>query len=322
MKRIVDVSVVIPAYNAENYIEDCLKSVISQTVEPKEIIVINDGSTDSTLSLVNEYAIKFPNLKCISKDNAGLSEARNTGIKTSTCEYIAFLDSDDMWHPAKLEKQLELFQITSEELGLVYSAYELCDEKGLAYQGNITAPYIKGNILSFLIEKGNLISGSGSGVLVKKNIFEEVGFFDSNLSFAEDLDMWIRIAEKYQVDFVNEVLVVIRTHTKSMQAQYTSHYSRFMANWPIYSKHSTYFTTKRNLKKIRFDAANASINSLIRGATSYHGVNTLSHAKELQLGEFPLFNNWFIFSFSIVDNVFRRGLYKFVITVKKLFAKD
>lgn len=321
MKKVVNVSVVIPAYNAEKYIEDCIQSVVSQTVEPKEVIVVDDGSSDSTRSLVAIFEEKFINIRCISKQNAGLSKARNTGIEAAKGDYIAFLDSDDMWHEDKLEKQLELFSI-KKSLGMVYSAYELCDEHGRRYQGNITPPSVRDHVLDDLIQYGNLISGSGSGVLVKKEVLEKVGLFDGELKFAEDLDMWIRIAEHYSVDFVNEVLVIIRTHTDSMQAKYTSHYSRFMANWPLYSKHSAYFTTKRNLKKIRFDAVNASINSLIRGATSYHGVNTLSHAKKLQLGEFSLFNNWFIFSFSIVENVFRRGLYKFVITVKRLFAKD
>jgi len=322
MNITVDVSVVIPAYNAGKYIVDCLDSVISQTVTPKEIIVVNDGSTDETRTIVQKYENKFDNIKCISKKNAGLSEARNTGIQEASSEFIAFLDSDDMWLPEKLEKQLKLFDIANNKLGLIYSAYKLCDQDGQAYQGNITAPYVKGDILSHLIEKGNLVSGSGSGVLVRRSVFDDVGGFDSALKFAEDLDMWIRIAEKYHVDFVDEVLVVIRTHTASMQAQYTSHYSRFLANWPLYSKHSRYFTSRPCLKTIRFDAVNSALNSIIRGKLRYNGVNALRHAKGLQLGNTPVFGSWFLLSIALMENVFRRGLFKVVVTGKRLFAKS
>lgn len=321
MKTIVDVSVVIPAYNAEKYIVDCLNSVVSQTVTPREIIVVNDGSTDETLAIVQKYEAKYSNIKCVSKKNAGLSEARNTGIQEASSEFIAFLDSDDMWCSGKLEKQLTLFDIANDKLGLVYSAYKLCDQEGQEYLGNITAPYIKGDILSHLIEKGNLVSGSGSGVLVRRSVFDHVGTFDSALKFAEDLDMWIRVAEKYHVDFVDEVLVVIRTHTASMQAQYTSHYSRFLANWPLYSKHSSYFTSRPYLKKIRFEAVNSALNSIIRGRVRYNGINALRHAKGLHLGDTPVFGNWLVLSISLVENVIRRGLFKVVVTGKKLFTK-
>ncbi|MGF1750750.1 glycosyltransferase family 2 protein [Vibrio cionasavignyae] len=321
MKGIVDVSVIIPAYNVEKYIEDCLRSVLSQTVKPKEIIVVNDGSSDTTLALVKQYENEYDNIRCISKQNAGLSDARNSGIRVATSKYIAFLDSDDLWHPTKLAKQLDLFDDDNLELGLVYSAYELCDQNSQPTTGIIIDPCIKGDALEHLIEKGNLISGSGSGVLIKRSVFEDVGEFDISLRYAEDLDMWIRIAEKYHVDFVDEVLVIIRTHSDSMQAQYTSHYTKFLANWPLYSKHSGYFTRKDMLKNLRFNAVNAALESTLRGV-HYQKMTPIRHIKMLMLGKNRFFNSSFTLYIVLMKCLARRVANKLHVIREMYFAKN
>ena len=105
MKKMVDVSVIIPVYNVEKYLRECLNSVYSLDLSNKEIIIINDGSTDSSVDIVNEYKNKYNDkTKIISQKNQGLAEARNTGIKNSTGEYILFVDSDDFIEPIEAEE--------------------------------------------------------------------------------------------------------------------------------------------------------------------------------------------------------------------------
>ena len=95
MENNIKVSVVVPAYNVENYIEDCLKSLINQTLKEIEIIVVNDGSTDNTFEIINKYANLDFRIKVISQENQGISVTRNNGIKIAKGEYIGFVDSDD-----------------------------------------------------------------------------------------------------------------------------------------------------------------------------------------------------------------------------------
>jgi glycosyltransferase involved in cell wall biosynthesis len=146
--------------------------------------------------------------------NAGPSSARNTGIRASVSEYIAFLDCDDVWKPQKLEKQLALFQKSqSKRLGIVY-----CNTAGPEWCGRTrespgTQPLSardRGSIFKRLVDSN--IAGSGSAVVAKRECFEVVGLFDENLRLCEDWDMWLRISERYEFDYVDEPLVKIRLH--------------------------------------------------------------------------------------------------------------
>jgi len=214
------IDVVIPVYNGEKFILDAVKSVVNQTLSPTKIIVVDDGSTDNTNKIVSEYAKTYKvEIKIIKKENGGLSSARNTGIKESTADFIAFLDADDIWIENKLEKQITKYSYTGfDNLGLVYCKYDLIKENG----GKDTDGYIlpldkkvQGYAFNKVL-KANKILSSGSGVLIKKEVFEKVGMFDEKLKFGEDWDMWIRIAEKFEVDFVDDVLVHIRRHESNM----------------------------------------------------------------------------------------------------------
>lgn len=213
-------SVIIPVFNGEKYIKKAVDSVLNQTFLPQEILIVNDGSTDKTKSIIEEYQKSYSNLRCVHKTNGGLSSARNTGIKEAKGDFLAFLDADDLWEKTKLEKQMQVFQNSKfKDLGVVYCDYYNFDEKGNRikdseyFQLNES---IKGNIYKQLIV-GNLVASSGSGVLIKKECFEKVGFFDEKLKACEDWDMWFRIAQFYEYDFVPEKLVGLRRHNKNMQ---------------------------------------------------------------------------------------------------------
>lgn len=218
----VMIDVIIPAYNAAPYIEQSLASLIQQDDLISSVIVINDGSSDQTADLVAQFAISHPalNLKLITQVNAGLSAARNTGIRHSHASYIAFLDADDLWRPSKLIKQLEVFQRSLiPNLGVVYSAYELIDKDAQLLSSKdqlVIKPSMRGDVYQRLL-RGNFISGSGSSVLIKRAALDAVGYFDESLRACEDWDLWLRLARYYQFDFVAQPLVLIRVHANNMQ---------------------------------------------------------------------------------------------------------
>jgi glycosyltransferase involved in cell wall biosynthesis len=242
------IDVVIPAFNAEKYIEKTLASVALQADHIHSVIVVNDGSTDQTARIVESFAKSHPKLgiQLINQENAGLANARNTGIKASMPEskapFIALLDADDVWLSGKLEKQLNLFQASQDpKLGLVYSSYELIDEKGVSIVGEnlIVKPSLRGEVYSSLLT-GNFISGSGSGVLIRSAVFEEVGLFDETLKASEDWDMWIRIARKFHFDYVNESLVQIRMHSANMQKDFSRMLASELAMLNKFAQHGNH----------------------------------------------------------------------------------
>ncbi len=215
----MDVDVIVPLYNMERYIGETLRSVLWQTVPPRTLIVVDDGSTDKGAAIAREILDRHKGpTRCevLHRPNAGLSAARNAGVEHGKAPFVAFLDADDLWEPTKLEKQLTLFG-SDAELALVYCGYATMDDQGRDLVEAIeTAPELRGRIFRRLL-MANRISGSGSAVLVRRSVLEQLGGFDPSLKAAEDWDMWLRIAEHHVVDHVAEPLVRIRRHAQSMQ---------------------------------------------------------------------------------------------------------
>lgn len=219
------VDVVIPAFNAAKYIGATLESVALQGDIVQSIIVVNDGSTDETEQIIQSFSLKYPKLDVcyLKQTNHGLAHARNAGIQIARAPYIALLDADDVWVKHKLEKQLGVFHQNLDScLGVVYCSYQLIDERDRCIEGRnlIVEPKAKGDIYSLLLT-GNFISGSGSSVVIKSEVFKKVGLFDENLKASEDWDMWIRISREFHFDFVNEPLVQIRVHLDNMQKDFS-----------------------------------------------------------------------------------------------------
>lgn len=204
------VSVVIPAYNAITYLPETLDSVLKQTFTDFEVLLINDGSTDSVVTWASE--ITDPRVRLISQENQGLPGARNTGITHAQGEYIAFLDADDLWEPTKLEKQVQSFQ-GNPAVGVVYTWTLLIQEHGKP-TGRIFASQAEGNVWRQLLETD--VISNGSSAMVRRDCFEAVGVFDRTLTSAEDLDMWLRIAVHYQFAVVKEPLTLYRQYSSSM----------------------------------------------------------------------------------------------------------
>lgn len=233
MKSMVPVDVVIPLYNTERYIQESVRSVLSQTTPPQRLIVVDDGSTDHSAARVEEVIAAYngpTRIELLRTANGGLSAARNKGIARCTSDYVAFLDADDVWMPTKLQRQVELFA-TSEvkDLVLVHTDYHLIDTEGNAYAGEPVihpSPDFRGEVFLRLL-KVNLVSGSGSAVLARRAAIEQAGGFDENLKAAEDWDMWLRLARLGGIDHVTADLVAIRRHASGMQAD-ASHMLRNM----------------------------------------------------------------------------------------------
>jgi len=193
-----DISVVIPTYNRYEVLKRALSCVFSQTHLPFEVIVIDDGSTDKTQQIIQE----FPNIKYFFQDNAGVSSARNLGIKKASCEWIAFLDSDDEWHREKLEEQVAFHKKNSEIL-MSYT-----DEKWVrdSFEVKIPKKFAKfgGEIFKECISHCII---APSATMIHKSLLNAVGTFNEGLEVCEDYDLWLRIANKHQIGLVDKKLI-------------------------------------------------------------------------------------------------------------------
>lgn len=210
------VSVIIPAYNAEDYIAETLQSVLNQTYKNLEIIVIDDGSKDRTSSIVNEFANRDSRIILIPQANAGVVVSRNKGIQISKGELIAPLDSDDIWMPENLEKQVCSMLKAESSVGVVYSWSFDIDEQSYP-TGHFHAFTIEGNVYSTLL--CHFFLSNASCTLIRKECLEHVGLYRTQkdlLQGCEDWDIYLRLAEAYQFKAVSDFLVGYRKRLNSM----------------------------------------------------------------------------------------------------------
>jgi glycosyltransferase involved in cell wall biosynthesis len=203
------ISVIIPVYNGEETIKKTIESVLNQTFNDFEIIIIDDGSQDSTLAVIDN--IQDSRKKVFSYPNAGVSESRNRGLKLATGEYIAFLDADDLWTPDKLEAQLKALQ-ENPKAAVAYSWSDWIDESGqfLRSGGHIT---VNGNAYEKLLLRDFIESGSNP--LIRRQALDEVGGFEFSVTHAEDWDMWLRLAARYEFVAVPSPQILYRVSSNS-----------------------------------------------------------------------------------------------------------
>lgn len=204
------VSVVIPNYNNEKYLKQCVESVLAQSYKNIECIVVDDGSEDNSVELLSNLNDK--RLIVLKKANGGLSSARNEGLKIAKGEYIAFLDSDDFWSRQKLENQMKVF--VSKNPDLVFS------NRNLVKKDSIIAYEWKSKELSLIdFINENPICGSSSSVLMKRSVYLKTGYFDLNLRSHEDIDYWYRAASHgFVFKGIENNDVYIRIHEGNMSS--------------------------------------------------------------------------------------------------------
>ncbi|GFO66732.1 glycosyl transferase [Geomonas limicola] len=208
------VSVIVPCYNTAQFLGDAIASALGQTCEDLEVLVIDDGSTDSTPEVTASF-LKDPRVRYVRQDNQGLSAARNKGIELSRGEFVALLDADDIWEPEKLERQLTVFG-NLPECGLVFSDFATFDDRGTiaAQKNQAILERLSLPEFSQLFSRNNFMYPST--VIVRRTVLEQVGGFDTSLKSAEDYDMWLRVARVSQVAGVTAHLVWIRQHGSNM----------------------------------------------------------------------------------------------------------
>ena len=196
------VSIIIPTYNRKCFLREAVNSVLNQTYKDFELIVIDDGSTDGTQEMIKEFGGK---IIYKSQENRGASSARNVGISMSKGKLISFLDSDDVWHKEKLSEQMKFFK--------EYPEAKICytDEIWVRHGVRVNPMRKHQKYSGWVFDKClPLCIISISSVMIRREVFDEIGLFDEDLPACEDYDMWLRISARYPVYFIEKKLITKR----------------------------------------------------------------------------------------------------------------
>lgn len=218
-------SVIIPTYNSSKYIKECIDSVLAQKYVNFEILVVDDGSTDETIFLIQK--IKVP-IILLSQKHKGVSAARNLGILHARGQYVAFLDADDKWCPLKLFEQKNMFQ-KFPKVGLIFTENLIetaCKAKN-ATSFNKYINLMNGDLTRNILLHSYLVT---STVSIRKSVILKVGFFEESLTTAEDDNMWLRIAYSYDVLLLNMPLAFYNINDSSLSKKSTNIYMGVLQN--------------------------------------------------------------------------------------------
>ncbi|HFR4186932.1 glycosyltransferase family A protein [Bacillus cereus] len=201
------VSVIVPLYNAEKYIEETMESILNQTYKNIEIVIVDDGSKDQSSSIVKNLKKKYPEqIKYILQENQGVSVARNTGIENASGEYISFLDSDDLWHPTKIEKQIE--SMHKNNMNACYCGYmNFYEETGEKVENKTN--FVKGNMTkAFLTHQ--VFAQTSTWIFKKSIVMDHTIHFTPGCSWGEDLEFLFKLMSVTNVCYVDEYLTYYR----------------------------------------------------------------------------------------------------------------
>lgn len=212
------ISVIIPVYNREKYIAEAIESVLAQTYKPLEIIVINDGSTDNSAEIIKNFGSK---IKYFDQVNSGLANTLNKGINLTNGEFIAFLDSDDLWVKNKLSLQMAIFA-NNPDVDIVF-----------AYVQQFISPELEDEIKHKIYISQEIIKGYSKGtMLAKKEVFSQIGLFDTTLKLGDFIDWYFKASEQGIKNLIcPEILLKRRIHDNNMgiiQKKYRSDYVKII----------------------------------------------------------------------------------------------
>lgn len=215
------VTVIVPAYNAAATIDETLRSVRAQSWRDLEILVVDDGSRDATPEIVRRHAEADPRLRLIRQANAGVAAARNRAIEEARGAFIAPVDADDLWHPQKIERQVQAIEASGPGAGLAYTWFTLIDQAGYIISTAHQAA-VEGEAFGTLCRVGNFV-GNGSSVLMRRLAVIEAGGYDPTLRArraqgCEDYKIYLRIAERHGFALVRDHLTGYRTGHENMSS--------------------------------------------------------------------------------------------------------
>lgn len=205
------VSIIIPSYNSSKFLSETIDSVIAQSYGNWELIIVDDGSTDDTSHLVKRY-LNDVRIKYLYQENSGVSAARNYGYQNSKGDFVAFLDSDDVWLPESIEKKYTYLHEHA-DCGIVFGKMQIIDQDSKLRKEILDAR--EGHILKELLLWKTMLP-SPSSILVRRSVIEIVGLFEEKLSTAADQDFYFRCSAKYKIGKVNSVCGYYRVHTSNM----------------------------------------------------------------------------------------------------------
>lgn len=225
------VSIIIPTYNRSSFLRRAITSILNQTFDDFELIIVDDCSIDDTEQVVadmNDGRIRYMKLE----SNIGAAAARNIGIKSARGRYISFLDSDDEYVHNKLEIQVRELDKSSADVGVIYCGYSIHYEPDIIH--GVVSPIYKGNLFDILLKRNCIGSPTP---LIKKECFDACGLFDEYLPSCQDWDMWLRISTKYDFDFVNEPLAKAHNHGNQIS---TNIESKILSREKLLEKYKLY----------------------------------------------------------------------------------
>ncbi len=214
-----EVSIILPIHNGEKFLRNAILSVQNQTYKNWELIVINDESTDNSENIIEEFRISDHRIKVFQRPKSGIAKSLNFGLKKAIGQFIARIDSDDLWLPAKLEFQIRHFQ-SNKNLYLLGTSVELIDEEGLLLtrQKSFNAlKFLSGREIKLKLLRNNLFCHSS--VVFRIEMVNLIGYYDENFKNSEDYEYWIRAAKSVNCEITNKILVQYRIWPQALSFQ-------------------------------------------------------------------------------------------------------
>ncbi len=219
------VSVIIPTFNRASFLKEAIESVLAQDYRPLELIVVDDGSTDETPKMVTRYPLRFVRRA----QNLGVAAARNAGLLWARGEFIAFLDSDDLWLPSKISRQVAFFSAHPEAVAV--QTEEIWIRRGQRVNPRKKHQKPSGFFFDRALE---LCLISPSGIMLRRKVLEEIGPFDPEFPVAEDYELWLRLLVRYPVYLLKEPLVIKRGgHPDQLSKRPGLDFYRLRAMWKL-----------------------------------------------------------------------------------------
>ena len=269
------VSVIIPVFNKATTIQKTIESVLAQTFTDFELLLVNDASTDNSLAIIEQF--RDSRIQLINQEHKGVSYTRNTGIKASKSPFVAFLDADDIWQQNHLENMIQLSK-NHFECAVFSSGYSVIYPNKIRNFNFKTAPK---NPMDFFENSLDFSLLNNSNIMIKKTVFDTVGYYDTSYPGGEDTELWIRMMLKYKLCFSNEITVTINKNLAQQASAVLTNYHKVDYVFHFLKEENNnalkkYMDLQRYALLIRFKKQGKS-------HPEYHAIHKVMNTKNLNL---------------------------------------